>query len=317
MTISDAPIAHSSFDWPGREDGPGDAHLRWHHQVAAGDAESARIHIVGFGSDEGVRRNGGRVGAADAPDAIRAALANLAVPFRQAAVDHGTIYVTGTDLESGQAAQAAAVTTALGASHANNGVTVALGGGHETSWPTYLGTREQLAPSERTAIINLDAHFDLRAQDAPSSGTPFLQMARDCQSSGRSFDYSVIGISTPNNTRALFDTAAALGVSVLTDEQCDADRLAAFIQPILERADHVHLSIDLDVLPAHEAPGVSAPAALGVSLGRLLPVVRTIAQSGLLRVVDVVELNPRHDQDARTARAAARLIHEIVYALPA
>ena len=40
------------------------------------------------------------------------------------------------------------------------------------------------------------------------------------------------------------------------------------------------------------------------------------ARTGKLRLVDVVELNPTYDVDGRTAKVAARLIHDITTALP-
>ncbi|MCW1000626.1 arginase family protein, partial [Streptococcus anginosus] len=65
-------------------------------------------------------------------------------------------------------------------------------------------------------IINLDAHFDLRTADVPTSGTPFKQIS---ELVGREdFDYSVLGISRPNNTPVLFHEASALGVTVVLDE---------------------------------------------------------------------------------------------------
>ena len=67
--------------------------------------------------------------------------------------------------------------------------------------------------------------------------------------------------------------------------------------------------VDIDVLPACEAPGVSAPAARGVPLALLEPLLEGLKRSGKLRLVDFAELNPNHDIDNRTAKAAARLIH--------
>ena len=66
--------------WQGREDShePGDSR-RWHHQVQPLDPESAPgVVLMGLCSDEGVRRNQGRVGAKGGPNAIRQALANQA-----------------------------------------------------------------------------------------------------------------------------------------------------------------------------------------------------------------------------------------------
>src|SRR3954466_10555311 len=77
--------------WTGRFDGDGAEHRRWWQAVTAyASPESAApapvrapfssrtAVILGFASDEGVRRNKGRVGAAAAPAAIRAALGPLA-----------------------------------------------------------------------------------------------------------------------------------------------------------------------------------------------------------------------------------------------
>jgi formiminoglutamase len=66
------------------------------------------------------------------------------------------------------------------------------------------------------------------------------------------------------------------------------------------------------VLPAAVAPGVSAPAGLGVPLEVIHAVCRQVAESGKLAVFDVVELNPRFDADGRTARVAARLVDTVV-----
>ena len=92
------------------------------------------------------------------------------------------------------------------------------------------------------------------------------------------------------------------------------ERVAAFVEEFLDRADVVHLSVDLDVLPAAVAPGVSAPAGFGVPLHVVHAVCRQVADSGRAALLDVVELNPRFDADGRTARTAARLITTVVHA---
>ena len=57
------------------------------------------------------------------------------------------------------------------------------------------------AADAHTGVINLDAHFDLREAPEATSGTPFLQMARADLAAGRAFDYTVLGIAAPANTR--------------------------------------------------------------------------------------------------------------------
>jgi formiminoglutamase len=99
------------------------------------------------------------------------------------------------------------------------------------------------------------------------------------------------------------------------DEEVLASAEAAekVVNELLSASDDLYLSIDMDVFPAHEAPGVSALAALGVPAAVLLPVIKTVARSGRLRAVDVAELNPTFDLDNRTARLAARIIHAIIH----
>ena len=84
--------------------------------------------------------------------------------------------------------------------------------------------------------------------------------------------------------------------------------MAAF----LAQVDALYLTIDLDVLPASVAPGVSAPAAYGVPLPVISAVCRQVAASGKLLHLDVAELNPEFDIDGRTAKVAARLVNTLL-----
>ncbi|MBO3154676.1 formimidoylglutamase [Dermatophilus congolensis] len=305
--------------WQGRFDGHGREHWRWHQRVCSASmpsADAGGVALVGFASDEGVRRNGGRVGAAAAPDALRAALAPMAVHTQVPLFDGGTVAVVGEDLESGQAALGQRVAD-LVESHR---LVVVLGGGHETAWGSYVGRVESSRwGGARVGVLNLDAHFDLRQADRPTSGTPFLQMAAADAAAGRVFDYTVVGIAQASNTRVLFDTADALGVRYVLDTAAGVAHLPALeqlVDDLAARVDAIHLSIDLDVLPAAVAPGVSAPAGFGVPVEVVEALCRRVAATGKLVVLDVVELCPRLDIDGRTARTAARLITTCVHSLP-
>ncbi|MFB0839892.1 formimidoylglutamase [Arthrobacter sp. E44] len=313
--------------WTGRYDGDGPGHRRWWQAVNSGSASwqgaagapdkglpqpASRkpAALLGFASDEGVRRNKGRTGASAAPAALRKALGPLAFHLDRAVADVGDVVVSGEGLEAGQERLGRAVTALLDAGHQ----TVVLGGGHETAYASYLGVAASSAVQggQRLGVLNLDAHFDLRDEPIPSSGTPFLQMARAEADAGRGFRYAVVGISEPNNTQVLFDTADKLGVRYLLDEECDADRVRDFVDGFLADIDVLYLTIDLDVLPAAVAPGVSAPAAYGVPLPVISAACRQVAQSGKLLHLDVAELNPAFDIDGRTARTAARLVDTLL-----
>lgn len=305
--------------WGGRDDGDGPEHRRFWSVVgepgsrSRGSSQSsshldqriADAALIGFASDEGVRRNGGRVGAAEGPSALRAALASLAVHEELTVVDHGDVVVAGEDLEGGHRRLGEVVAAA----REDAGLTVVLGGGHETAYGSHLG----LGPRPGLGVLNLDAHFDLREADRATSGTPFRQIAADRVEAGVGFDYAVLGIARTGNTTALFDTAEALGARWLLDDDCQETGAATrFVSDFLAGVREVYLTIDLDVLPAAVAPGVSAPAALGVPPFVIQAVCDAVVDSGKLVHLDVTELNPRLDVDQRTARIAARLVHRII-----
>lgn len=308
--------AHRSTDvppepWRGRDDGSGTGNLRWHNVVSTrANADPGAVAFVGFRSDEGVRRNQGRPGAASGPDALRRALASMALPGPARAIDVGDVEVGGGKLEQGQQRLGDVVTDLIDDGH----FVAVLGGGHEVAFADYLGlvNSARVRAGARIGVLNLDAHFDLRSDETPSSGTPFRQMAEHERVRGAELTYSVLGISQPSNTAALFDTADALGVSYLMDDDCGPWNMRAvdtFVDDFASSCDLIHLTIDLDVLPAAVAPGVSAPAAFGVPIATIQRVCDRLARTGKLALCDVAELNPELDMDSRTARAGARLLH--------
>lgn len=123
--------------WTGRDDGPGADNLRWHHVVGLGaeHAEPGDVAFVGFRSDEGVRRNKGRQGAAGGPRELRAALAPMALPRPMRAVDLGDVEVADGHLEEGQHRLGQVITPLIDSGHP----VVVLGGGHEVAYGSYLG----------------------------------------------------------------------------------------------------------------------------------------------------------------------------------
>lgn len=189
--------------------------------------------------------------------------------------------------------------------------TLVFGGGHETAWAHGRGVLDAF-PNARVAIINLDAHLDLRKADQATSGTPFRQLANYCDERGREFQYACFGVSRAANTLALWDEAERLNVTLVEDLHFRRDALS-ILEKVLAQADRVYLTIDLDVLPAGEMPAVSAPAALGIPALDLMPVIERICCSGKLQAADLVEFNPQYDRDGQGAKLAARLAWQIAH----
>lgn len=290
--------------WSGRED-PAESGQRWHHRVRTASLAGAPVVLTGFACDAGVRRNRGRAGARLGPAALRDALASLPAHAVDTVDDLGDV-VCADDLEAAQALHAERVAAAV----VPGRLVLAMGGGHEIAWPSWRGLARG-CPEGAIAVINFDAHLDLRGDTEANSGTGFRQILESAALAGRPVNYLCIGASRYANLSGLYERARRLGAEWISDEALHrTGAMAALpaIEALMARADHVHLSVCLDVFPASVAPGVSAPAALGIAPGLIETLIDSILESGKCRVADIAELSPPFDPDGRTSRLAARLV---------
>jgi formiminoglutamase len=271
--------------------------------------------LVGFRCDEGIRRNHGRVGAAEGPAAIRHTLGRLPIQKHNFDVfDAGSITCADGDLEESQRALGSVVSMLL-----EHGIQpIVLGGGHELAWGHYQGI-SRVYPYDSLGIVNFDAHFDMRPlsdDHLGSSGTPFLQIAKAHESANRRFDYNVVGVQHSGNTRQLFETARAYKTNVILADDLHSgqqQKCFDFIDRIIDQNEMVYMSICLDVFAAAVAPGVSASQPLGVMPWDIISFVRQLASSGKVVSCDIAELSPRYDVDHQTAKLAAILIYEFIH----
>lgn len=271
--------------------------------------------LLGFRCDEGIRRNLGRVGAAEGPSAIRQALARLPVQKHDFQLfDAGNIVCLDGDLEESQKALGEVIAILL-----HQGITpIVLGGGHELAWGHYQGI-ESAFPNKSLGIINFDAHFDMRPKlpdNKGSSGTPFLQIAEAHKAAHRRFDYNCIGIQHAGNIRPLLETAKKYDTKVIwADElhQGQHEKCVDFIDRVIDQNEIIYLSLCLDVFASAFAPGVSAAQPLGLYPWHIIPLIRQLAASGKVISYDVVEMSPRYDIDHITSKLAANLIYEFIH----
>jgi formiminoglutamase len=174
-------------------------------------------------------------------------------------------------------------------------------------------------PNLRLALVTLDAHLDVREYDnesSLSSGTPFRRALETSILTGART--AMIGIRRFANSRYYLSWAREQGIHVYTVEDV-AERGAAAIARealslIMADADALYLSVDIDAADAAVAPGVSAVGVGGLSSREMLDVVRTVSSEPRLLGADLMELSPPHDENARTAKLAARLLLEVLSA---
>ena len=274
-----------------------------------------RAAILGFPCDEGVRRNGGRPGAAQGPGEVRRALYGMtpdagggSEAFRRLlgrTVDVGDLEVTG-DVSRDQEALGETV-----AGYLEVGTFVAvLGGGHETAFGHFLGYVEAGRPVE---LVNLDAHPDVRPweEGRPHSGSPFRQAL--LHPSGICRGYSVAGLGRHCTAPTHREFLAEHGCSWTWREDVDRAALRTLFDGLAGRTAMV--SMDLDAVDRAYAPGVSAPATGGMDPATWLTAAELAGASPAVASADVVELAPRLDRDGATASLAALTLWHLLRGL--
>ena len=307
--------------WSGRSSGQ---KLSLHEKVALVDLDQSKLNssqnaiaILGYVCDEGVKRNQGRPGAAEGPDAILKQLAKMPnhLETDSELLDVGSIDCLDGDMEAAQKNLSQKVIHLL----ANNTFPILLGGGHDIAYGHYSGIKEYLGKDKSIGIINFDAHFDLRSNEiGNNSGTPFFQIAQDCKQNGSEFKYLCLGIREDANHSGLFKTAKNLGVEYMNSIKFSMAYAKTVVRTLLDfiaQVDHLYVTIDLDGFSSAYAPGVSAPSPMGFSSNVVLESLELIIKSKKLISMDVAEMNPKYDNDIQTAKLAASLVHFVMHKL--
>ena len=303
--------------WSGRVDSEdGELGKRWHEKIdflSYPYVKKSGIAFLGFECDEGVRRNKGRIGAAQGGDKLKKAMGGFAYHLENSRLyDAGKVVAT-IDLESSQSHLSLHVSKLI----KNNHFPIILGGGHEVAYASYLGFYDSLESKKSIAIINFDAHFDLRLSDEATSGTPFAQIADFCQANNRAFDYMCLGISQAANTQALFKRAKDLHVRFIDDTKMTyhhLEKIKKELDNFLQSKEHIYITIDTDVFVAHCAPAVSAVAARGIEINLVYDLLEYLFLTYQKRIglVDIAEFNPSYDINDIGCKTVARLIYDIV-----
>jgi len=272
--------------WPGAINAGRFASLIQHDS-----ADGCRVALLGLPDDTGVGLNGGRVGAAGGPDAFRAALAcyGAAEPSGFAwpgVFDAGDVEPTGDlDRTHDRVSQASEAIVRSGL------IPVGIGGGHDLTYALVRGVIR--GDPGRWAGVYFDAHLDVRPD--PGSGMSFRRLVEDCGVCG----LYVHGLDPLVNSREHLRWFEAHGGRIDAFEPTDSWP----IQP----GDRCFVSLDLDVIDASFAPGVSATNPNGWSPDLAGRWAEAAGRHPAVRCMDIMELNPAFDPDGRTARLAAHL----------
>lgn len=264
--------------------------------------EDSQIVIVGCPQDEGVRRNGGRLGAAHAPDKIREQFYKLTTFGIDVKIhDLGNTRIEGS-LEEIHERQIEIVKQLL----QDGKIIISLGGGNDLSYPDCRALSE-IVGAENVGALNIDAHFDVRADSPRNSGTPYRQLLEENLIEPENF-YEV-GWQKQTNSIVYYDYLRKLNVNLISLNDYKASQ-GAQLQQVERTTKYIFWGFDVDAVRMSDAPGVSAANPLGFTADEFCDLVSFAGSSSQTKIVEFTEVNPNFDIDNRTTKLVATAMHK-------
>lgn len=193
-----------------------------------------------------------------------------------------------------------------------------LGGDHSCAIGTWSGAAAAMPNRRPIGLIWIDAHMDSHTPETSLSGAlhgmplasllgygdprlssvefagPKLLAEHVCLIGVRSYEASEAEFLKQHKVRVYFmDEVRARGLSVVMNEAYDrvAHGTAGF-----------GVSIDLDAIDPHDAPGVGSPEPGGIAAADLLRALAPLAMQPGLLGIEIAEFNPAQDHNDETVR---------------
>ena len=267
------------------------------------DYAKSKFVIVGCPQDEGVRRNNGRVGAAEAPDKIRKCLYKISAPAKMKAgqlFDAGNIQIAET-LEETHENQSRIVAQII----SDGKIAIVLGGGNDISYPDCKALNQK---HNKFLALNIDSHFDVRENKQRNSGTPYRQLLEEKIISHNNF--FELASQPFANSEVYADYLKKKRVTVISIEQLHKKGVVKTLKKILKASNMpaIFWGIDMDSVRSSDAPGVSASYPTGLTAEEILSIAAIAGNDKRSRILEISEVNPKYDIDGRTCKLAAMIM---------
>ena len=193
-------------------------------------------------------------------------------------------------------------------------VPIVLGGDHSITWPVVSAVAQTLAP-RRVGMIHFDAHADTADDEGgvrAGHGTPMRRLIESGALAGEALVQ--VGLRGYWPPPATFDWMRSQGMRWHLMREIEERGVDAVIddaiREVMEHADVVYISVDIDVVDPAWHPGPGTPEPGGMLSRELLRAVRRIATSVDIAGMDVMEVAPPYDHAEVTAMVAHRCVLE-------
>ena len=204
-------------------------------------------------------------------------------------------------------------------------IPIFMGGDHSLSMGSVNGVARYWREQERPLfVLWLDAHADYNTPDTTLTGNMHgMSAAFLCGEPGLDgllgnlarasigpdqLDLFGIRSIDPLEKELVRDRRIAVADMRAIDEFGVAVLIRRVIERVKARNGVLHVSFDVDFLDPAVAPGVGTTVPGGATYREAHLIMELLHDSGLVRSVDIVELNPFLDERGRTARVAVELL---------
>jgi arginase len=283
------------------------------------------LHIIGVSLDLGGNRRGVDMG----PSAFRiAGLAERLTGLGITVVDHGDLVAPIPEIKAEGDPRKKYIReitrvceklykTSLAALE-SGGLPLVLGGDHSLAAGSVAASADFMRRENKPiGLIWVDAHADMNTPASSGSGNVHgmplaallgpepAELSRIGGFSPKVVPEHTVLIGIRNLDEREKEIVRASRVNVFTMKDIDRSGIASVVEQALAITGRdtggIHVSFDLDVCDPSIAPGVGTPVKGGLDYREAHMVMEVIADSGLLRSLDLVEVNPILDDRNTTA----------------
>lgn len=302
-------------------------------QSVATNPEAGDIAIIGYPDDEGIKLNGGRVGAALAPKTIRQFLYKMTPSFESSdfsakICDLGDLVPTTTTPPDQLQTLGERHDIALNLVqnlYKKNVRVLSFGGGHDYGYADtaafvsqYKAESKNNPNSAKPIILNFDAHLDVRPPTMGfNSGTPFYRLNEKYKDQ---FHLIEIGTQPQCNSPQHYQWAKKQNIEVVSLSDIESfgwsylwekTELKSLNSSTKNRP--IFVSFDIDGLTAAEAGGCSQAWATGLKTMDCLRFLKKLYSHSSVKGFGIYEVSPPLDRDFQTSKTAALLAHHYIF----
>ena len=269
--------------------------------ITSGDDSEPVATVIGIPFDA---THSYKPGCRFGPDAIRDSFNNIEVFHPELQVDLEAVNIEDlgntrhTVVASEMIDMVKKITTEL---LAKNRQLFILGGEHSITYGSYTSF-----PKE-TGYVVFDAHYDLRDEFADIKLSHASYLRRIVEERGSE---NILHVGARAFVKEELEFLKENNIKTISDREIREGKGPQLLKDYVSTFDTIYSSFDLDVLDPAFAPGVGNPEAVGITSRELFDLISSFVETKVSGV-DIMELNPYHD-DGSTASLAAKIMSTMI-----